>query len=603
MTGHLKVKAQMARMFPEIFLSQPPSDAGAVSGQAFEKSIYEWLRKSLPSSALVFHSLRVPQIHRPETARINDGADGSVHTEVDFLIANQGWPLIAIEAKSGRMANTQGRLEQIFGNGTGAKDVGMQIARSMRGLTAFLHEQLACAPRFIPAFCCIDGQRNATLGAGLEIPVLLFDRQAGSGPILNRGLLESLVIAAGKHLPPDLTRADLAQYERLFISHCDRQHQRTALQIMGDASAIGVQTSQRIAEILGHGIKTNSRLLVNGCAGSGKTQLLKAAALRAFANDQGRTVLICYNDLLAAELERNLSSTTVEVMTFHHLCERLVVDLGAAKSKDHIPTKAMTKDSAYYNVWLPEAVAALIMDGVPPRWQFDVLLIDEVQDLSADWLDILRILATKKASWMVCIDSAQQWRTPAHPLTLSSPAFIDFEVLNLTVNLRNTIKIAAFAEESKDSPAPTGPGAERKSHQLPWPAGTPVELVMASGKKQMRSELQRLIKDLVTVNGIAEHDVVILSSESFSKIQANGKGAMLKIGDRIDSFRLITADEQVKGIRLDTIRRFKGLESPVIIVVEHGDTNNKLRFLAYTRAQAHLIVIRVPRTPSSKRAA
>ena len=263
----------------------------------------------------------------------------------------------------------------------------------------------------------------------------------------------------------------------------------------------------------------------------------------------------------------------------------------------------MTKDSPYYNVWLPEAVAELIIDGVPPRWQFDVLLVDEVQDLSADWLDILRILATKNASWMVCIDSAQQWRNHGRPLTMSSPAFINFEVLNLTVNLRNTNKIASFAEESRGFADQKGPVVERKSSQHPWPAGTPVEVVIASGKKQMRSELQRLIKDLVTVNGIAEHDVVILSSESFSKIQANAKGAMLKIGDRIDSFRLITADEQVKGIRLDTIRRFKGLESPVIIVVEHVDTNNKLRFLAYTRAQAHLIVIRVARTPSSKRAA
>ena len=121
------------------------------------------------------------------------------------------------------------------------------------------------------------------------------------------------------------------------------------------------------------------------------------AARREAALDRS-VLFLCFNKLLAVQLSSDLggdvtpdkwiaslrgdrSERSVTIGTLH----RLLVGLAG-----NPPTEAQARDSRYWSKDLPDAALETLLDGAPPADDFDVLIVDEAQDIvEPAYLDVL----------------------------------------------------------------------------------------------------------------------------------------------------------------------------------------------------------------------
>jgi len=119
--------------------------------------------------------------------------------------------------------------------------------------------------------------------------------------------------------------------------------------------------------------------LILGGAGTGKTVLAIARAQQ-LAKDGFRTLLVCFNELLGAELaERVGNGPDLTAGTFHSICLREAHRAGIPVSNK--------RDQAW---WEDEAPSVLIDACSCNETIYDAIVVDEGQDFSPIWLDALR---------------------------------------------------------------------------------------------------------------------------------------------------------------------------------------------------------------------
>lgn len=119
------------------------------------------------------------------------------------------------------------------------------------------------------------------------------------------------------------------------------------------------------------------RVLIKGCAGSGKTLVACEKAIRC-ANAGMRTLFVCHNPHLAKFARGLVTGSGVEVYSFaewlRYLTGETPIETNAAWSNLHEP------DSE--DIW-----AAL--DGIANYSGYDCIIVDEGQDFRADWWELL----------------------------------------------------------------------------------------------------------------------------------------------------------------------------------------------------------------------
>jgi hypothetical protein len=176
------------------------------------------------------------------------------------------------------------------------------------------------------------------------------------------------------------------------------------------------------------GLRASRGGLIVGGAGTGKT-ILAIARAQQLATDGFRTLLVCYNELLGADLARRTAAPpALTAGTFHSICL-------AEAAKAHLPVPG-PKDATW---WEQQAPELLVEACATTETTFDAVVVDEAQDFSPLWLDALRcLIATDKdAPFFEFADPrqdiwAREWTTdPRHPF-----------VYELTRNMRNTRPIA-----------------------------------------------------------------------------------------------------------------------------------------------------------------
>ena len=121
------------------------------------------------------------------------------------------------------------------------------------------------------------------------------------------------------------------------------------------------------------------------------------------------------------------------------------------------------------------------------------------------------------------------------------------------------------------------------------PVGTEPVLITVSNDTELKAKLAEQVGSLTLTEGITPGDIAILFPDTrAASILKDDKG--YRIGKHRASDAEHRSSEQVC---VDTIRRFKGLESPVILLVVNGDTSStdELLYVGMTRAQAVLEVL------------
>ncbi len=323
----------------------------------------------------------------------------------------------------------------------------------------------------------------------------------------------------------------------------------------------------------------NQRVLFSGPAGTGKTVLALEAARRA-SNIGERVLLLCFNRLLGRWLSQHpvAKCEAVTARTFH---QYLLGFADIASPPD--------PDDTFWKVELPEAVIAKLVDEHTGVAQFDILVVDELQDLlTPSFLDVCDLIlkgGLAVGQWMLFGDFERQMlygqdRNFAQELLRTRLGA--FAKCSLRINCRNTPRVATLSHLlGKLTP-------DYSRILRPDDRVEPVITYYATPsqqRKQLVSILERLYRD-----SFSGEDIVILSPKAGSRCAA------ASIADKPWSERLAPYEEAAPGqIRFTTIQSFKGLDSPAIVVtdIEHlaSELFSSLFYVATTRALERLSIV------------
>jgi superfamily I DNA/RNA helicase len=251
------------------------------------------------------------------------------------------------------------------------------------------------------------------------------------------------------------------------------------------------QVLERLTERQRHvlkGLERNSRVLVDGPAGTGKTVLAVHHAHRLAARGL-RVLFVCFNKGLAAELSRRQASDGVTFTTFHRLCMQLADEAGIELSTE----RGEDASADFWEHELPEAMVSAIAELGP---RFDALVIDEAQDFAEEWFQTLTLLLEEGERSNIWI--FRDPRQSIHRDGMQIPAgYVSFD---LAENCRNTKAIhreACGVISALDEVAVLGP-----------PGRKPERVASSNQPAAVAEVLARLCRD----EEIPPQDIVVLSA-------------------------------------------------------------------------------------------
>jgi hypothetical protein len=324
---------------------------------------------------------------------------------------------------------------------------------------------------------------------------------------------------------------------------------------------------------------------VVGPAGTGKTMLAIEKARR-LAADGFRTLLVCFNQPLSRMLADELADVSapggLEVSTFHELCLRLAREAGT------LPPEPAVKDDTWFGETLPRALeeALPVVGG-----RYHAIVIDEGQDFREQWLQLLYELLTDAAHDVLWV-----FHDPEQSLYQEDVvAGLGLRQFPLDLNCRNPGPIHTLA--ARYSKGLSAALALRVGGREP-------EVVSAAPGRETLEALRLLLHRLRVEEGVAPWQIAVLTGRSLAKSDVwrqrrfgnetlwngNYDDAGVSLGLSADE----SPEQPTDTILCDSIRRFKGLEREVIVLVELDEAGARLEQLLYvgaTRARQHLVVI------------
>ena len=477
----------------------------------------------------------------------------SVYGDIDFIVLAPNGRMLVIEQVAGFLNATPEGLVKSFQGKT--RKIRTQILANIEGLAKRYHGTLSIDYLlYCPDYIVRDQQL-----AGID-PNHIID--ATNKPKLARVIRESL---------PVTDRTDDFDKVTRFLGD--------TLNLRPDPSAMIGNAVNMVTRLSG-GLATWARRLefspfrlhVIGTAGSGKTQL--ALAEYTAAIDAGlRPLYVCFNRPLADHIER-LVPAGGRVATFHMLSDAwlraqdVTPDYGAADVWDRIETSMTGAE-------------------LPETWQFDVVIVDEGQDFSVAWRDIvLRMLKPGgRAIWMEDPDQNLYGRAMV-PL----PGWV---TLHSHTNYRSPRQIVDMLTKLGAARQPVEAGSPFKGadiEELTYPEGD-VEAMLAQTRRAVTSCLAA---------GFGRQDIAICA------FRGREKSAILQL-DRLSdahSLRSFTGAYDLfgtpvfreGGLLAESVYRFKGQSAPALIFTEidfeelDEQTLRKL-FVGMTRARLKLVLV------------
>ena len=534
----------MARMFPERLAKDVESEA--------ERRLFEQFKRDFSDDFAVFHG--VSWLGKRRSGGAFDG-------EADFVIAHPKHGVLVLEVKGGGVgydART-GRWQSIDRAGAvhEIKSPLEQAKRSKYALRDKLREAANTAKYQFPlahAVAFPDTEFTAPMQPDLS-PQIVIDlpkaRELKQSVIdayrFFRGderepggeAIGALVDVLGRSwsLPP-LLSATLAAGE-------DRVRELTEQQFA-------------LLDFLGR----RPRALIRGGAGTGKTMLALEKARR-LSREGFRVLMTCFNANLAAWMARELEGARVEVMHFHRLCSEF-----AQRAGTPIERKPDEADSDFFGRF-PDALfdaAAAVAD------RYDAIIVDEGQDFEEEWwVPLLELLADGRDGVLyIFYDDNQRIYRRKSKFPLVDEPFA------LSTNCRNTLQIHELVGFFYE-------GDEQTCH---GPEGERVDLIEVTADGSERDAVGQRIGALIEREKVAPQDIVILTPRSKERSEwRHGSGQPWQL----------TWDPEATGkVLCSTIHAFKGLERPVVVVVELSDIapgeKSELLYVGFSRARQYLAV-------------
>ncbi|KQZ73912.1 nuclease [Sphingopyxis sp. Root214] len=505
-----------------------------------ERRVAEALRR-LPDGWVVLHHVSW------QSKRGGRQGDG----EADFIVLHPRKGVIVLEVKGGGIDVDRGRwiTTDRFGKRHDIKNPYEQATASKHALVGWLRDH-GLGARVRVGHAVVFPHMDAVPSVG---PVAPSQITISKTDLLDIGGAIARCLAHWS-LEANLPPKDVEKVISLLAPTVSASP--TLASASGDAEAnLIVFTAEQIEAF--SRLRAHRGGLILGGAGTGKTVLAIARAQQ-LAKDGFRTLLVCFNELLGAELaERVGNGPDLTAGTFHSICLREAHRAGIPVSNK--------RDQAW---WEDEAPSVLIDACSSNETIYDAIVVDEGQDFSPIWLDALRCVTrgVEAAPFFVFADPRQDLWRRGWDLDAAYPF-----VWELTRNMRNTLPIAKRVAAIV--------GGDAQGRGIPGP--DPIWRTSEGPAKER--DIVSAVEDLLD-EGFGPTNLVVLcgSSRMAERLRERSIGPF--------SFGLWGS----RGLPVETIARFKGLESQAIILALDGPfaaDGHVSAYVGISRARSVLVVV------------
>lgn len=327
------------------------------------------------------------------------------------------------------------------------------------------------------------------------------------------------------------------------------------------------------------GLLDNERCLVRGSAGTGKT-LLAVACARHWCEAGQRVGLFCYNRLLASWLQKNTADDVGVICD--GIFDYMESQLSGRLTEENLRIRHDNIEK-YYDEVLPDLFEEALLDGaVEP---LDCLVLDEAQDIFQprllDLLDLLLKGGLRDGNWYFFMDAEKQnlyhaKLTHEDAIAMLRERGVYHAKYRLRDNCRNSQAIIEKLDAIFGSDTPYREMESRGA-----------EVVIRSFRKSsdQLAHLQGIL-DALLRDGVKPDDIAILSPVRKERSV---------VAELTDCPISLDPDQRDGQIFFSTIHRFKGLESPVVILTDFDQidytSQKNLLYVGMTRARSALYVV------------
>jgi hypothetical protein len=569
----------MARMIPTQY------DEGTTSSA--EKRVFHLLENDPDTGQwFVLHSMGLSK------RRI--GAYG----EIDFVVLIPTGGVICLEIKGGRVSCNHGVWQTIDRFGAVANLSKSPFMQAREGMFALLHaiekkfgqgsDASRCVFGYAVVFPDVDsppqtpefevweaiGRNDLKTPISKNIQKVLSAQRKKLG-WSRSGATESTIADIRQFLRPDFERVIARP---TVVSECE------------SALVSLTEDQYKVLDM----ISSNSRCLVEGAAGTGKTILALEYSRRQAVRGK-KVLLLCFNRLLGDWFESRAKEFGIPTLQansyFRHFREQIM-------SSDYRGEFEAVAQSADQNKLFSDLLPFYAqLSAEAALSQFDVVVIDEAQDLLGP--DVLDLLGTvlkggiAGGQWYLFGDFTRQciYGGPSrekHLGTLSSSCQ-HFTHTQLHTNCRNTRRIG---EETA-----LLSGFSSPPYKLGQIDGLAVDYRYWKDSHHQLEKLTEVIRGLLD-EGMKPTDLVLLSPRKFSESVASRLSCVTQ------KHGTISAVEIRSGVRpyatgsrvgFSTVQSFKGMESPAVILCDvesaSDDEPQALLYTGMSRARSFLVMM------------
>lgn len=518
-----------------------------------EESFFNACKEQLSDKYHVFFSVRWYSVENGKR----------IDSECDFLVFNPDYGFLCIECKGG--------------NGIYVDDDGDWFLKDFdedRKLRRSPYKQSEESMRFFKKYY---EDELETFYPGIYGHAVVFPRFIVPAPITVESPLELTIdMESMRNLPKKIV--EIFRYfgvsnggRSLFMSPESRKkfiniiNKRIALSIAAGALIEDKerelndinQTQDVIIDLLVH----YPRAFIIGGAGTGKTWIGIKKIKRCIL-DGKKALYLCCNKVLAEYVRKQINNDDADVYSVEDYAYRILGD-------EAITAPEINGCKEY----------AELIGSKPFVQKYDLVVVDEAQDFTEDWAFCANLLVKDEGSLYVFFDESQN----VFSRSFGDKFYISEEPFVLRYNIRNTSNIYHYTQDR------TTLGQDTLVNQI---EGVEPDVRRITRKHAVISFVDSVINKLVNKEGVSPEKIVILSNREleksvFSNIMYVSGYELVKLGS-----------EKPSSIIYSTVHDFKGLESDIVIYVNHTyrtepktDMINAIQYTAMTRARFYLYVI------------
>lgn len=566
-----EVTVTMAKLFPE-WISEEQRRANPKYRAEFK--VYDALARQLSDEWYVFYSRTWTWVEKSSRLRTR---------ETDFIIAHPKCGIVLLEVKGGRIEVEDGQWLSTDRHGNRWEiSPYEQVAIATLALERRLDEERPNPfrhYRFSTAVCFPDVDISANLSV-LEAKHRRITLDARHMEELQQTLVEVMMDSNGQFDSPGEARILMLKELVAASWYIDAPK---SIQIKDTENEIKRLTDSQF-KLLYQLAPTARRLLVTGCAGSGKTMLAAEIARRMAQLNKQRILFTCYNRNLATWIRTSsffVDNGLMMVSNYHKLCAEFARAAGMELpiTAERFPPK---NDPLFVRI-LPDI---LLESAEHAGIRFNTIIVDEGQDFLENWWTSLLLLLEDDGCLHVYYDSHQQlWGAPNRlPAEVTQGAVS----IDLTENVRNTRSIHDLAMKFHPS---RGAG-----YKALVELGTDPEFVPVPRERKEHQILRTVLERLTEDEKVPADEIAVLTPLSI----VDGNSAWKPGKTLIGKYRLVHyLNPRPNEIFCSSIGAAKGLEFPVVIITEvHSpaiaeeisDYMAQL-YVGVSRGRSHLIVL------------